>query len=696
MLHSNRQLPIPSMYRSLLRKKRRLDSRLSCIKSINPSSTHIVKIEQKIKKLLEDMKNVTFNAQYLKEKRAIEKIKSKPKYFYSFAKKHSKTKFKISQLIVKKDEVLTERKDIANALQHQFCDSFSDPNNNEKQIPLAQTPPIVLNDFNFSVEDIIKAIDEINVNSSGPDFSIPAPVLKNCKNVLSKPLLLLWDHSFKHGIVPTFYKHQLITPVFKKGSRSLPANYRPVSLTAHEIKIFERILRAKMVDFLEENNLLCHQQHGFRKGRSCLTELLEQYDEILNNFLNQNETDVIYLDFAKAFDKVDHQILLQKIKNIGIGGKLFDWIRSFLSNRNQVVVVDGVLSFLALVISGVPQGTVLGPLLFLIYLNDIADCLKYCKIKCFADDSRIFRSISLCQDNALLQHDLLKVSEWSKLNNMKLHDDKFVYLNFNIRSKKSALVNLPFYTENLQYKTSTGQILEPSDTVTDLGVLFSENLDWSSHVSMIVKKAKQKAGWALSVFRDRSPLVMNTLFKSLIRSLLEYACPLWIGLSLQNMRDLEAVQRAFTNKTTCPPYVSNYWDRLQYLNIMSLQRRRERYVILHMWKILNGKTTNDLNICFYESSRYGLLARIPPLSVSCSLKAKSLYDLSFAVVGPKLWNLVPKSIKLIDTLNAFKSRLDDFLKKIPDHPPVAGYIVQNNNSLAEWFNTGTFGHLYRH
>ena len=385
----------------------------------------------------------------------------------------------------------------------------------------------------------------------------------------------------------------------------------------------------------------------------------------------------------------DHQILLQKLKNIGIGGKLYDWIQSFLIDRNQVVVVDGVLSFIALVISGVPQGTVLGPLLFLIYLNDISDCLQSCKISCFADDSRIYKSISLSKDSALLQQDLINVSEWSKLNNMKLHDDKFVYLNFNIRSRNSTMANLPFYSENLQYVTSAGNLLEPSDSVTDLGIILSDNTDWSPHISMIVKKAKQRAGWALSIFKDRSPLVMLTIFKSLIRSLLEYACPLWIGLSLQNMRDLEAIQRAFTNRTSCPSHVTNYWERLKFLNIMSLQRRRERYVILHMWKILNRKTTNDINISFYESSRYGLLARIPSLVVSSSQKAKSLYDSSFAVVGPKLWNLVPKSIKLLNSMNSFKSKLDKFLKEIPDCPPVAGYTVQNNNTLPEWFNTGT-------
>ena len=184
-------------------------------------------------------------------------------------------------------------------------------------------------------------------------------------------------------------------------------------------------------------------------------------------------------------------------------------------------------------------------------------------------------------------------------------------------------------------------------------------------------------------FSDRSPLVMKTLYKALIRSLLEYSCPVWCGLSLENIRKVEAIQRSFTDKIICPAYVSNYWERLQYLNLMSLQRRRERYSVLHMWKILNNQVSNDLEISFYENSRLGILAHVPPLSSNSSSKAQHLYDASLAVTGPKLWNLLPKSVKCCSSLNSFKFNLDNFLKDIPDRPPVAGYVAQNNNSLLE-------------
>ena len=148
-------------------------------------------------------------------------------------------------------------------------------------------------------------------------------------------------------------------------------------------------MRKNLVKYLESNKLLSNKQHGFHKGRNCLTQLLKHYDTILNNYLNDTETDVIYLDCAKAFDKVDHKLLLKKLRYYGIGGKTYTWIEEFLLNRMQTVAVDGHRSLPALVTSGVPQGTVLGPILFLIYSNDLEAAVKDSTTSSFADDTRI-------------------------------------------------------------------------------------------------------------------------------------------------------------------------------------------------------------------------------------------------------------------------------------------------------------------
>ena len=526
----NKKSAYDRSYRTLMRKLKKLRTRLNCIKSCSPSSNKIENLKQEIKRIKKQMQLLTQNQLDCAEKKAVSKIKTNPKYFYSYVKKFSRVKKNITQLYNKDGNLETDNTCLANILQDQFVSAFSNPNNPAKKNPTSS--PVLIDSFlsniTFTIEDILAAIDEINIHASCPNYSIPAIVLIKCKHELALPLLTLWKESLNVGITPSFYKKQVINPTHKKGSRAIPSNYRPISLTAHEIKIFERILRKKLVEHLEKNNLLSSTQHGFRKGRSCLTQLLKHYDNILSNLMLDNETDSLFLDFAKAFDKVDHQILLKKLSNMGIRGKLLKWISSFLSNREQVVVVNGAVSYTDTVHSGVPQGTVLGPILFLIFINDINTSVHHSVLGCFADDTRVSKSISVKDDSLLLQQDLNNLIQWAEVNNMEMHPNKFIFINYSCRSTKLSLANLPFYEDQLQYfLASDERILEPSDTVKDLGITFMSNLSWSTHVSNIVKAARKKAGWVLSSFKNRSPTVMLTLYKYFIRGHLEYrySCP---------------------------------------------------------------------------------------------------------------------------------------------------------------------------
>ena len=232
------------------------------------------------------------------------------------------------------------------------------------------------------------------------------------------------------GIVPNELKQSTITPIHKGGSRSLAENYRPVALTSHVIKIFEKVLRAHIVQHMNENNLFNPSQHGFRSGRSCLSQLLEQYNLILNILDEDANADVVYLDFSKAFDKVDHAIVLQKIKRLGIDGKILKWLKSFLTERKQSVMVNGVKSEPQNVLSGVPQGSVLGPLIFLILIGDIDKDILNSFVKSFADDTRASKQVKTVEDVALLQLDLEKIYKWTDDNNMKLNDVKFELLRY--------------------------------------------------------------------------------------------------------------------------------------------------------------------------------------------------------------------------------------------------------------------------
>ena len=336
-------------------------------------------------------------------------------------------------------------------------------------------------------------------------------------------------------------------------------------------------------------------------------------------------------------------LLILKLKKYLFGNKLVDWIQSFLSDREQVVVLNGVHSDIAKVLSGVPQGTVLGPLLFILFINDLEQVVTSSTVSFFADDTRVSKQISCYEDCMLLQDDLYKILDWSRRNNMKLHEQKFELLN-HPHNSKSSIYELPFVVENLRYKVSIEEILYPVKNVRDLGVQVSNDLSWSRHIGSMVTKARSKLSWVFSVFKTRDRTVMTSLYKSLVRSTLEYCCPLWNPGKVTDIQLIEGVQRTFTRRISGLQHL-NYWERLAHLKLMSLQRRRERYVILMMWKILHKVVPNCCDIKFKMTPRNGITAVIPPLAKSSTLRNQTLYDRSFAVQGPKLWNKVPNTVK---------------------------------------------------
>ena len=294
---------------------------------------------------------------------------------------------------------------MADMLQDQYTSVFSTPRYDSFD-PSEMDDAEGLTDINFDEPDIGEAIDEVSdTAAAGPD-GVAAYFLKKCKLAICRPLYILYRDSLDAGYLNESTKGSSIVPLHKGDSRGLPANYRPVSLTSHLVKILEKVIRKNMVKYLEEKGLFNPSQHGFCAGRSCLSQLLEYYDKILRLVEDGKCVDTVYLDFSKAFDKVDHVILLRKLKAAGIGGKLGRWIHSFLTDRKQVVMVNGIASRSAPVVSGVPQGTVLGPLLFLMYIADIDDGVKYSFLSSFADDTRILEDIETVMDTFKLQYDL--------------------------------------------------------------------------------------------------------------------------------------------------------------------------------------------------------------------------------------------------------------------------------------------------
>ena len=677
---------------ALRMKKRKINRKLRHLKDTDPSSQNISKLELCASLTAYEIKDVIISHLDQQEKRAVSTIKTNPKFFYSYAKRLAKSKSSVAPLKNGEGVLTNNAAEKAELLQAQYVSVFSDP----AKADLEKCKSFVnkvqdaeLSYFAFTPDDITEAIKELDPYSAAPDGDIPAKIICDCRDSLSLPLWMLWKRSLDTGVIPTDLKLQYITPIFKKGNRTEAVNYRPVSLTSHIIKIFERVVSKHLVKYLEDNNILPDSQHGFRKGRSCLTQLIEHVDSVLKALNDGSEVDVIYLDYSKAFDKVDHETLLLKMRQYGIKGPIYNWIECFLKNRKQTVVVDGVKSTFEEVESGVPQGTVLGPVFFIVYVIDLVLRVKSSKMLTFADDTKLIRAITQLLCKTLLQADLDCVIQWSISNNMLLHEDKFVVVNYSLNAWR-VFQGLPFTAESKQYYTTSGKILEPSCHTRDLGVYLSDDCSWTLHINKMTAEARKMAAWALGAFRDRSVLTMMTLFKSLIRSKLEYCCPLWNPAKIGDIQLIENVQKQFTKRISGMSDL-NYWERLEKLKLMSLQRRRERYSIIHLWKMLNNKAPNNIGLEFYTSLRLGIRISIPKFNHQAQRSYSTVYDNSFGIKAARLWNLLPKKVNSLTSLDPFKIALSEFMGQYPDRPPVPGYTPPNSNSLLDWCAVGGNG-----
>ena len=459
-----------------------------------------------------------------KEIRAVTCIKSNSNSFFKYAKKHSHTISHIGPLLNELGELTNDVPEMCNLLLNQYNSVFSTPCR-EKDITNPEeffnvedsNDNDILSDIIINQSVICDAINEMSSSSaSGPD-GLPAILFKECRDELSIPLQILFAKSFSENHIAQCLKSAAIVPVYKGGGASIPSNYRPISLTSIMMKILERVIRKQIIAFMTKRCVFNPSQHGFREGKSCLSALLTVYDNIMLTLNSSSSIDMIYLDFAKAFDKVDHNILLHKVKAIGIQGKLGIWIKNFLSNRTQHVRLPGGKSHCSSVISGVPQGTVLGPVLFFILMSDISKDIN-CNIIAFANDTRLYSAINSPADCDSLQCDLSNVYKWAESNNMKFNSKKFQYINFTVSPQCN--------TSNV-YVSADSNLIDPSHTVKDLGVLMSNDCMFDDHICQVTKKCSQLCGWILRTFENRSELLMLTLFKSIVLSRIDYASQLW-------------------------------------------------------------------------------------------------------------------------------------------------------------------------
>ena len=418
-------------------------------------------------------------------------------------------------------------------------------------------------------------------------------------------------------------------------------------------------------------------QHGFRAMRSTLTQLLSFWDSVLEKLEDGQGVDVIYTDFSKAFDKVETGVLLHKVRDCNVGGNLGKWLASFLdpSVRKQAVVVEGAVSDLMPVISGVPQGTVLGPVLFLIHIREIASELSAgTTATSFADDTRVQRGIKSCQDCYDLQSDLQLIYTWAETVNMHFNSDKFECLRFWPGTGHSP---------DHQYKGPNGGDITVKESLKDLGVEISSSLDFKNHVNKVVNDASKLAGWGLRSFRRRNKKTMKSIWQCLVQPKIDYCSQLWSPSDQQSINQIESVQRHFISKVSGLDDMS-YWDKLKAMRFYSQERRRERYMLIFLWKI-SQNMVKGYNVSFLENPRRGRLLVPSHAPLNASTKVMKARESSLKVKGARIFNLLPDYVRNIDAENVevFKRELDWYLSSVPDQPTIAGLqrAAESNSSV---------------
>ena len=504
-----------------------------------------------------------------------------------------------------------------------------------------------IEDIEVNPEVIRKLISALDVNkAAGPD-QISSRILKEGVDSFSIGLSIIFSKSLGTSDVPEDWRVANVVPIFKKGSREHAENYRPVSLTSVVCRILERVIKESTVSFLDRYKLILKTQHGFTKNRSCLTNLLEYLNYVTEKIDQGMPLDVLYLDFAKAFDKVSHYRLLYKLWKVGIRGNLLDWIRNWLMDRKQRVVLNGVKSDWHGVESGVPQGSVLGPLLFTLFINDL-DLGLDCRVWKFADDTKIVRIVEDSQDCIKHQGNIDKLEGWG---------DKWK-MEFNIGKCKVMHIghgNLKFgYTMN-------GQWLEECDYEKDLGVLIDKNLKSSRQVLGARNKANRMLGFIARNVTYKSKEVVKKLYVAYVRPHLEYCAQAWAPHYRQDLNILEAVQRRATRMVHGLNRLE-YKDRLLELNMFSVERRYVRGDMIEVYKMFEGLDDLDINDFFEVVGEGRTRGHNRKLKAKYSRVDCRKYFFSLRIVD--LWNKLGRDTVNSNSLNVFKPRLDQDMNSL--------------------------------
>lgn len=547
-------------------------------------------------------------------------IRYSPKYFWKYVKSkrggsNYPNKFELNNV------KYTDGNSISSAFNYFFKSVFihssHDSTINSCLINNNYIPHDMLSCIEVNEDIVNKLLCSLDRSKGAGSDGIPPLLLSSCAESLALPIYLLFRFSLNECVFPSVWKKAQVVPIHKKGSRSLIDNYRPISILNCISKVFEKLVYKQIYPLISRG--IPYSQHGFVKGRSTVSNLALFSDYVLNEMEGGGQVDVIYTDFEKAFDRVDHNILLCKLQALGIHGDLLRWIQSYLSNRSQLVVIGGYKSDSITVPSGVPQGSHLATLFYNAYLFDIADYIKVCGHIMYADDKKVYLNIRSIADCVSLQSDLASLQQYYSLNKITINVAKCQIISFT-RKRDPIVFNYSF----------NGVTIQRVSLVRDLGVFFDAKMLLSNHVEKIVQRAYRNLGFVIrTCIPFKCPITFKVVYFAYVRSILEYASPIWSPCYMEYIKRIEGIQCKFVKHLsfkTNQKYTT-YLDSCRIHNLLTLEERRQMLDICLLYDILRNRLDSpelvqkiNFNVPTYRT-RHTSLFHIPHHSTNYGMNS---------------------------------------------------------------------------
>lgn len=538
------------------------------------------------------------------------------------------------------DQSCSNPEAIANAFNNYFKSVFSTDNGIKPSFSACSNLS-ALPDLEVSSSGVHNLILNLDVTkSSGPD-GIHNVFLKRYSEWCANYLTVIFKKSIISATVPQLWKLANVVPVFKSGNKQLIPNYRPISLLSTSSKLLEHIIHKYIVEYLNAHNILSRSQHGFRACYSTVTQLLEFTHDVASSLNDRGQIDAIFIDYSKAFDLVCHAKLLVKLRTFFGDNKLVDWIADYLRSRTQFVTFNHVKSSEVQITSGVPQGSVLGPLLFIIYINDVAEIIgdTQIKLRMYADDCVIYNTISSVEDQEALNSVFSLFCNWSENWQMSINFKKTVAMTFSNKKQPLSFA----YTNN-------GVSLARVTEFKYLGVTLTTNLKWRTHVETICNKALRKLWYLRRTLNNSTKECKLTAYKTLVRPILEYASVVWSPHHKHDIAMLESVQKKAIR------FIFRRYDQrfsptshAHVLSLQSLEHRRtcDRIILLH--KTVHTGLGVLAPISFVAASARRT-RRFDPLNITPFRASLDCFKFSFFPWTVDLWNELDGSLRRLDAL----------------------------------------------